>query len=73
MGYLIKGLSPETFSPLFELDHNALAVREMKRVTAISKPGYPCRVSLQDAEQGAVRPKRIGLKGSSLNLSQATS
>ena len=46
------GISPETFSPLFALSDEELAARGMTRVIADAKPGYPCRVSLQDAEAG---------------------
>ena len=52
MGYVIKGLAPDNFTPLFDFDESALAARDMVRVTATSKPGYPCRVSLLDAEPG---------------------
>lgn len=54
MTYRITGLSPETFAPLFALDDAALTSRNAERVTATSKPGFPCRISLDDAEPGEV-------------------
>jgi hypothetical protein len=52
MAYRIEGLSPDTFRPLFGLSDEALARRGARRVTATGKPGFPCRVSLVDAEPG---------------------
>jgi hypothetical protein len=52
MTYLIQGLDPAPFRPLFALDEAALAGRRAKRVTATERPGFPCRVSLEDAEPG---------------------
>jgi Protein of unknown function (DUF1203) len=45
-------LSPEQFSHLFSLPAEQLAPLGIVRVTADSKPGFPCRISLQDAEPG---------------------
>lgn len=52
MSYRISGLNPDPFLPLFELPDEVLAARGARRVTAREKPGYPCRVSLEDAEPG---------------------
>jgi Protein of unknown function (DUF1203) len=52
MTYRITGLSPTTFETLIGQDDEALAAQGAVRVTATSKPGYPCRISLQDAEPG---------------------
>jgi hypothetical protein len=52
MTYRIDGLRPEDFSGLLGLGEDALARRGARRVIADSKPGYPCRVSLEDAEPG---------------------
>ena len=52
MAYSISGLKREEFEPLFALGEDALAERNMRRVTADSPTGYPCRVSLQDAAPG---------------------
>jgi hypothetical protein len=46
------GLLPEQFSHLFSLSAEHLAPLGIARVTADSKPGFPCRISLQDAEPG---------------------
>lgn len=52
MAYRIHGLPPAAFADLIGLDDAALAERGALRVTATSKPGFPCRVSLDDAEPG---------------------
>lgn len=52
MSFRAVGLSAAPFDALFALDDEALAARGMRRVIADSKPGYPCRVSLEDAEPG---------------------
>jgi len=52
MTYRITGLSPEPFVDLIGKDDAALANLGALRVTAGSKPGYPCRITLEDAEPG---------------------
>ena len=52
MSFRALGLPLSPFEPLFALDAAALEARGMRRMTADAKPGYPCRVSLQDAEPG---------------------
>lgn len=52
MAYRITGLSPEPFAGLFALDDAQLADRRAERVRVTSKPGFPCRISLDDAEAG---------------------
>lgn len=52
MTYSITGLAPEPFAPLFALDDAALARRRARRVVADAVPGFPCRVSLEDAVPG---------------------
>ena len=52
MTYRITGLSPEPFAVLIGKDDATLAEHGAVRVTAASKPGYPCRITLQDAEPG---------------------
>lgn len=52
MPFRIAGLDPEPFAPLFELSDPELAARRARRVVAAHKPGFPCRVSLEDAEPG---------------------
>ena len=51
-GYRISGLPLADFEPLFGLDDEALEARGARRVVAANKPGYPCRVTLEDAEPG---------------------
>jgi len=45
-------LPRERFEPLFELSAEELLARGARRCTVDSKPGFPCRVSLIDAEVG---------------------
>lgn len=52
MTYLIAGLSPDPFAPLFAMDDAQLATRHARRVTATADRGFPCRVSLEDARAG---------------------
>jgi hypothetical protein len=52
MTYRITGLAPEQFAPLFAASPEDLAAMGAVRVTASAKPGYPCRVTLEDAEPG---------------------
>lgn len=46
------GLEAQKFQPLFALDDDSLAARGIVRVTCDAKPGFPCRVTLEDAEPG---------------------
>lgn len=50
--FQLSGLPASVFSHLGGLDDQALAARGIRRVIADSNPGYPCRVSLVDAEVG---------------------
>jgi Protein of unknown function (DUF1203) len=50
--FQISGLPIETFQPLFNLSESELAARNARRCIVDSKPGFPCRVSLVDAEIG---------------------
>jgi hypothetical protein len=52
MSYRIKGLAAEPFRPLFLLSDEELEERGARRTIADEKPGFPCRVSLTDAEPG---------------------
>lgn len=52
MTYTIRGLDPAPFAPLFALSDAELAARQMTCHVADKKPGFPCRVSLEDAEPG---------------------
>jgi hypothetical protein len=40
------------FAPLFALSDAELAARDVVRMVADKRPGFPCRVSLRDAEPG---------------------
>lgn len=52
MNFRISALAADQFSELFELDDAQLTERGARRMTANVKPGFPCRVSLRDAEIG---------------------
>jgi len=52
MAYRITGLSPDAFCHLVGAEDSVLVAAGALRVTADAKPGYPCRVSLEDAEPG---------------------
>lgn len=52
MSFRITGLPLSQFSPLFSMSDEELARQGAIRVTADECPGFPCRVSLQDAEVG---------------------
>ena len=52
MTYRIEGLEPEAFAPLVGLSEAELARRGAQRVIADVKPGFPCRITLEDAEPG---------------------
>lgn len=50
--FRLVGLDPARFAPLFALDDSQLRARGAVRVRADSTPGYPCRISLEDAPPG---------------------
>ena len=50
--FQIKSLQEEAFTALFNLADSALQQQGIRRMTATIKPGFPCRVSLEDAEPG---------------------
>jgi hypothetical protein len=50
--FQLHALDHEPFAHLFDLDNDALAAMGIRRMTARSDFGYPCRVSLQDAAEG---------------------
>jgi Protein of unknown function (DUF1203) len=52
MSFRITGLPAGIFADLFSLSDAALAARGALRCVADGTPGYPCRVSLTDAEPG---------------------
>ena len=50
--FRLVGLEPQPFEQLFDLRDEQLAERSIRRVVADRKPGFPCRISLVDAEVG---------------------
>lgn len=52
MGFRIAALPRDEFAPLFTLDDEQLRARGAKRYVADRRPGFPCRVSLEDAALG---------------------
>ena len=51
-GFVVRGISAEPWADLFGLSDDALAARGAVRMRADAKPGFPCRVTLRDAEVG---------------------
>jgi hypothetical protein len=52
MGFQVSGLDYAEFAPLFGMTDQQLAQRNSFRRVADQRPGFPCRVSLQDADPG---------------------
>jgi hypothetical protein len=53
MSFRITGLAAENFAHLFDLSDEELAARDaVRRIADARTPGYPCRVSLTDSEEG---------------------
>ena len=52
MSFRLSGLPSAAFAELFSLSDTELAQRHAVRRIADKKPGYPCRISLTDAEVG---------------------
>jgi hypothetical protein len=52
MDFRISGLPAAQFTSLFGLSDSILADRGVVRRIADRRPGYPCRVSLRDADVG---------------------
>src|SRR5690349_5453556 len=52
MPFRYLGLSPAAFVPMFAMSDAELAATGTRRMIADEKPGFPCRVSLADAEPG---------------------
>jgi hypothetical protein len=50
--FQIMGLPGAPFAPLFSLSDEELSKLHARRAIATEKPGFPCRVSLADAEIG---------------------
>jgi hypothetical protein len=52
MRFRFKGLPLEPFEPLFAMSDDELAMKDIRRMIADEKPGFPCRITLEDAERG---------------------
>ena len=52
MSFQIHALAAEQFQPLFRMSEQELAGVQAARIVVDANPGYPCRVSLADAEIG---------------------
>ncbi len=52
MSFKIFALDIDNFNHLFGLDEETLSLQGIQRKVVDSNPGYPCRISLQDAEVG---------------------
>ncbi len=53
MSFRITGLPAEKFRDLFELSDEQLATQgAVRRIADARSPGYPCRISLTDSEEG---------------------
>jgi len=51
-GFVIRGLDSAPFGALYGLPDAALAERGVVRMEVDARPGFPCRVSLEDAGIG---------------------
>ena len=51
MSYVVRGLDPTPYLPLFGLSEEELAKRDIVRMT-VDSPTFPCRVSLTDRAIG---------------------
>jgi Protein of unknown function (DUF1203) len=52
MSFRISALAAQPFVHLYGLDDEALARHNARRYVADAKPGFPCRVTLEDASPG---------------------
>jgi hypothetical protein len=52
MDYQISSLDAATFGHLFGQDKLSLDKQNVRRMTVTEKPGFPCRVTLEDADVG---------------------
>lgn len=52
MAFRITGLSPAPFQALYDLSNEALAERGVQRMIVDAPNGFPCRITLADAEPG---------------------
>jgi Protein of unknown function (DUF1203) len=52
MSFRVTGLAAQPFAHLYGLDDENLARHNARRYVADTQPGFPCRVSLEDASPG---------------------
>ncbi len=52
MSFTISGIDPAPFERFFGLPDEALAAARVIRVVADAQPGFPCRITLEDAAPG---------------------
>ncbi|HEV2596200.1 MAG TPA: DUF1203 domain-containing protein [Sphingomicrobium sp.] len=52
MTFVVRGLNPAPFEPLFGLSGKELSDRGVFRLLVSSKPNFPCRVGLADCDVG---------------------
>lgn len=52
MSYVVSGLPLDAFQPLFGLSDEALAERGIRRYLVDAPVGFPCRITLADAQPG---------------------
>jgi hypothetical protein len=52
MTYVVRGLDPSPYRPLYGMTDDELAGRGVARMTVTEKPSFPCRISLKDREIG---------------------
>ena len=52
MSFIVSGLPMDPFRPLFGLSDEALAEQGVIRRTVDANPGFPCRITLEDAQPG---------------------
>ncbi|HEV7717082.1 MAG TPA: DUF1203 domain-containing protein [Steroidobacteraceae bacterium] len=52
MDFQVSGLDYAEFAPLFAMTDEQLHQRNIVRRVADARPGFPCRVSLQDVQPG---------------------
>lgn len=50
--FIIQGLNPEPYQSLFTQTPDSLKRQGIRKLVVAAYPGYPCRVSLQDASLG---------------------
>jgi len=51
-GFVTSGLDPAPYAALYGLADAQLAERGAERMTVTEQPGFPCRVTLEDARVG---------------------